>query len=160
MTLFRYDARVNSRVYQTSDPEPDQGRGDTFTEHDLVGLYSSPRGDIVSDIDLTVVPSAYLVCVIHSEGDSFGYDENSRFVSVHLFDSEVKAAECARAIQEQNQVYRQNCQGLRTQGFCPYSVKFVGNWGEELTEATPWNGYFETLSEVRIEQVSLLGRRD
>lgn len=93
----------------------------------------------------------YLLYAIYDTGDSFGRDEG-RFEAVMLHHDRSIAEENRRRILEQNRQYEQS----RGHNMEDYSVTLLTDSGKEFQISTPWNGYFEDLSTVEIEEVEIL----
>lgn len=166
--MFRFHLLDETYVEQTTEPDTSGDgycdRGETYTDHSILGICPDKHGDIVTDIDVPVDGTAYLVYVVWSTGDSFGHDACKNLTAVHLFDSREKAEACAKAIEDHAELKRrleyQTRKTRESRGFSEFSVKYIGNDGTEMTEYAGWNGYFESVDRVDVEQVTHLAPRD
>lgn len=151
--MRRYDVVDNIwvDVDEDYDDSDEFSRPNTSTGHDVEGIREAKNGDLITDMDLEVGDSAYLVYVIHSTGDSFGHDSGKYLTPIHLFDSEEKALACVKAI---NEHYRNN--DLNGPADIRWTVNFTGNDGSVQSEYAGWIGYFESIDEVTAQLVLVL----
>lgn len=151
--MRRYDV-VDTTWVDVDDDHDDlseYARPNTRTEHCVEGIREAKNGDLITDMDLKVDDSAYLVYVIYSSGDSFGHDSGKHLTPIHLFDSEEKAHACVKAI---NEHYRNNDPNGPAE--VRWTVNFTGNDGSIQSEYAGWVGYFESIDEVTAELVTVL----
>lgn len=138
---------VVSNRYETVTREADSDdrwdRDDTLTEWHVSGIKVVPDRDyfdVIVPFDVDKQGWYWLVYVIYSTGDSFGYDQNGCMEVLDLFIDGSKAQACADAVSGDNT-----------------SVTWIREDGSEgKLGYVPWNGYFESLSYVRFEKVAVI----
>lgn len=109
--------------------------------------------DVVSDFDIKQGETCYLVWVEYCIGNSFGMAENEGVEVVGVFKDKACAKELEQAIKEQNQAYRQG--ELAFGESWEYMQKFyckISDGQEFKYGFCPWYGYFESLSNVYVEE--------
>lgn len=94
------------------------------------------------------IDELYLLWCVYSTGDSFSrHSGKAEWVMLHR--DSVVAGENARAIRAH---YEEHRSGFSDDA---YSVKLKTDEGEEFKVHVPWNGYFESLTDVIVERVYL-----
>ena len=92
----------------------------------------------VKDLDKNKL--LYVVYVVYSTGDSFGYDENARLELIHITHDPDLAYKIKEFIENDNK---------NQEDYDIYKTKANIDGVEFYTY--PWKGYFENLSYVRVE---------
>lgn len=177
-TAFVVDYQSYSSVTREADPDDKYDRDSTSTDHTVSGLSVSEdnRFDVVG----AFVPDAdnqkcFLVYVIYSTGDSFGHDENANIEFIQVFKTLEKAQDCALQIKNNAELYNKThrsyekadksvLDALRSSLIKDpndkkyshdYSVCFKDEAGNIQRISASWNGYFESVSSVNVEEFSL-----
>lgn len=112
--------------------------------------------DVVSDFDIQPGETCYVVWVEYSSGNSFGTAENENVEVVGVFKDKECAKQLEKAIEEQNQAYRQGDFAFgeswedKNKFYCKTSD------GQEFQYGfCPWYGYFEVLENVYVEECEM-----
>jgi hypothetical protein len=125
-------------------------RDDTYTSHNIEGIKLVDENDYS---DLTVPfkvepdKTYYLLSVIYDTGDSFGRDEG-RIEFIELYIDLDLAKKNQAAIEDHNKKYRDSYYDDET----PRLI-IENQVGTKIDYYPSWYGYFERLSEVRINSV-------
>jgi hypothetical protein len=129
----------------TADPDNEWDRPNTFTQWEIPSkAYLSYKEDYFIDrlaVHFTpqVGQTCYLVYAIYSTGNSFGHDEDGCLEFIDLFTTREKAEALIDALRKEEKE-----DGL---------TKYIAEDGSEAWYCIPWNGYFESLSVLDIEEV-------
>jgi len=102
------------------------------------------RPDISSILDLEVGDPCFVVWVEWSTGDSFGTGTRNQTGALAVFVDIKAAQDFAESIRAQNENYEKN-------GVWQYQFKVNALDGQVIDVYASWNGYFETLESVNIE---------
>lgn len=150
--FYRFYARTSCRVVEEPcDRDSDWARPDTDTEWTVNGIYQNKSGDLITDMDLQVGDTAFLVYVVSSSGDSFGRDRGKYLTPIHLFDNMEKAERAVREIYAHNAANDPNGPNQVSN-----TVIYTGNDGCPNSEYACWIGYFDSLDCVNIEEVTVI----
>lgn len=169
MVHVRVNDNVVGGVSRYADPDSDYDRDDTWQEHYIESISQADENqfyDLTVEFDLDPKCEYYLLYAIYSTGDSFGHDEG-RIEFVGLYENSYAANENMRRIEAHYETYRQlndrwyhsSKQMSKTElknlekNFDSYSVTLIANDGREYKVSVPWTGYFESLTDVRVETV-------
>ena len=135
--------KYNSNKYTTqeADTNDEWDRGNTASSHTLeyVSLATeSAYSTVTYPGEVKVGEKIYLVYAVYSTGDSFGHDEDAciELISVH----------------KNLDVARFNYQKVKDSVNKNYDFKLEISQdnGQVVPVSTPWNGYFESLSYVKV----------
>lgn len=88
----------------------------------------------------------YLVYVVYTTGDSFGYD-GGQVEFITAYDSAEKAEENAKKIRDHYNQYKAN-------ETSDYSVSLKDNDGNTFQQYASWEGYFEHIDELIVEHLT------
>lgn len=139
-----YIDSYSSEEYTTeADPEDRWSRSSTRKSWTFNRLHQDRGYDSVK---VTFKPKNgqiyHVLLGIYSTGDSFGHDENARVeyfdIFEHYNDSRKSYEELARCSRYQYLLY-------------------TNHQGRPVKVYNPWNGYFESLSELRVESLTYVG---
>lgn len=140
-THIRVDYDERRYVTRARSPGDEWDRDDTAADISINGIEIVPEAryrDITVPFDVDINKSYILLWADYNTGDSFGHDEN--YVEfIDLFET-IERAQAARKALE-------NSTG--------YSCTYVREDGSEISTSIPWDGYFESLNELRLEVVSV-----
>lgn len=131
-----YDVELESNVVKKIDKLPDE---DSF--------------EVVSELDLPSGSEAWIVWVVWSSGDSFGWAENRHVEVLAIFDHEWYAnaffADYVRNLHyEHNNLFM---------GGTDKPFIFQSEDGQEFKyDYIPWDGYFESLEAVHVDKVKVV----
>lgn len=129
-----YDVELESNVVKKIDEIPDE---DCF--------------EVVSELDLPSGSEAWIVWVVWSSGDSFGWAENRHAEVLAIFDYEIYAERFADYVR--NGDYESNNSFL---GGTDKPFNFQSEDGQEFKyDYIPWDGYFENLEAVHVDRVKV-----
>lgn len=130
-----YDVELESNVVKKIDKLPDE--------------YSF---EVVSELDLPSGSEAWIVWVVWSSGDSFGWAENRHAEVLAIFDHEWYAERFADYVR--NGDYESNNSFL---GGTDKPFTFQSEDGQEFKyDYIPWDGYFESLEAVHVDKVKIV----
>lgn len=130
-----YDVELESNVVKKIDKLPDE---DSF--------------EVVSELDLPSGSEAWIVWIVWSSGDSFGWAENRHAEVLAIFDHEWYANAFADYVR--NGDYESNNSFLGGTGK-PFT--FQSEDGQEFKyDYIPWDGYFESLEAVHVDKVKVV----
>ena len=130
-----YDVELESNVVKKIDKLPDE--------------YSF---EVVSELDLPSGSEAWIVWVVWSSGDSFGWAENRHAEVLAIFDHEWYANAFADYVR--NGDYESNNSFL---GGTDKPFIFQSGDGQEFKyDYIPWDGYFESLEAVHVDKVKVV----
>jgi len=120
-------------------------RDDTFTYHNINGIeLSDEYGDIPVPDDFRISGPMYLVYVIYSTGDSFGYDSHAGEEYIGVYKDREIAQETANKIKED---YKNNKEDFN-------HITLLDSVGNEFQQYTgAWKGYFDNLEYVEVVMV-------
>lgn len=141
----------------TRDPVPDDkwDSGDTHTSWDIPdkvyiesptnkkGSYFSERMSV--PFDLVSGGTYFLVYAIYSTGSTFGHQSDGCLEYIDLFTTAEKAKMCMEKLS--------TIPSERKNG---NSRTYVMENGQERSFYVPWNGYFESLSDLDIQVVTAI----
>ena len=131
-----YDVQLNSNIIKKIDKIPD-----------IDECY-----DVVSELDLPAGSVAWIVWVVWSTGDSFGWAKNSHVEVLAIFDHEWYANAFADYVR--NGDYESNNSFL---GGTDKPFTFQSEDGQEFKyDYIPWDGYFESLEAVHVDKVKVV----
>ena len=137
-------ASAHTTVSREAESDDQWDRDDTSTSWSVYGLVISdnkPTGYGSEEIDVPddfckVDDILYAVYAVYSDGDSFGRDDGHNLEFIMAYKSK-EAAEKAKKILESCKDY--NCE-----------IELEN--GKTLTFGIPWNGYFESLDYINVEE--------
>lgn len=101
--------------------------------------------DIVSSIDIPVGETAYIVYVVWSDGDSFGYHRNGNAEAVAIFNNINDANDMLLYLNSINWKNEERVNFKTSDG------------SQHITQHSSWYGYFEKFSYADIKQVIIKG---
>ncbi len=101
--------------------------------------------DLTSIFDFKDGEKAYLVWLEYSSGDSFGHDEKSSVTAIGLFKDYKTATELKDKILADNKE--------KDHEYKP--IKIETSDGQKFSEYPSWKGYFESLDNVIITEVTI-----
>lgn len=128
-----YDVELESNVVKKIDKLPDE---DSF--------------EVVSELDLPSGSEAWIVWVVWSSGDSFGWAENRHVEVLAIFDHE-RYANAFFADYVRNLHYEHNNLFM---GGTDKPFIFQSEDGQKFVyKYIPWDGYFESLEAVNVDKV-------
>ena len=108
--------------------------------------------EVVSELDLPSGSEAWIVWVVWSSGDSFGWAENKHAEVLAIFDHEWYANAFADYVR--NGDYESNNSFL---GGTDKPFTFQSEDGQEFKyDYIPWDGYFESLEAVHVDKVKVV----
>lgn len=172
-TGFKVDYKSYTEETSEVDPEDRWSRASTSTSHEVNGI------SITSDKDFDAIGAFvatdgdekyHLVSVVYSTGDSFGHDENANVEFIEVFKTLEKAEKCVEQIKLNNELYRYKSKSYNKKtkeelkeiddkllkevkfkkGAYDYNVCFKDESDKLRNIYAPWNGYFESISNVEI----------
>ena len=144
--IHRIQIDITERQYETSESDPDDkyDRANTDTDRSIHG-FKVVNEDTYSDFPVDFLPEYgipyLLLYAVWSTGDSFGHDSRSHIEYYGLF-----RADQAEFV-------------TRLKAFLEAQKRELDDEYDEMREfegkkyCFPWNGYFDSLSEVEIETV-------
>ena len=127
------------------------GRRGTYTEWFLRGISLSDEDGhmaLPADFDVAVGDTVYVVAAVYSTGDTFGHDHGQMLevISVH------KNVEIARKNKKNLESAVRSGRGrFHDDSF----VEIHFDNGKSLKRTVPWDGYFESLDYVTVEELSV-----
>ncbi|NCP98209.1 hypothetical protein GW796_00710 [archaeon] len=183
-TLFNINYTSYSEETSEIDPEDDYSRASTSTTYSIHGISISEDSSFDSsgafEVKDSELDKVYLVTAIYSTGDSFGNDEGYGIEFIEVFQSKDKAERCAKQIQANADLYNylsnnygkkdinkfnelisftHNCPPVNKKGKLDSShlsdVYYQNERNETKKFYSPWNGYFESLDSVSVEEFDL-----
>lgn len=104
--------------------------------------------DLIRSLPIEKDKSYYLLYGTYSSGDSFS-TSSGNIEYVDLYNSFEEAEEVRKILEENAENFRK--EGLKTGNF--YSAKIKTHSGKELDFHCPWNGYFESLTDLAIVEL-------
>lgn len=156
-----YNVRVLDDSYHevTREAEPgEQWDGDdTYTSHNIKGIElvgKSGYGDVMLGYKPEMGGTYYLLYVIYSTADSFHCDEGC-INFVDLYRTMEEAKENAKLLEKHYRLYEEGHFDRNKDWNARYSVQLKNHGGTEFTYHCPFVGYFERLSSIEVESVSL-----
>lgn len=167
--------RIDDNKYEsyTREPNPNDSwdRGDTYTSHHVNGIVvldddqlKNKRSWWTLDTKLDVKPGddVYLVWVVYNTGSTFGTAEgNVKYVDI--FTDKEEAYDCVKAINNHYTNHQEAKHLARRRGRPSpedeWNVAYTHNGGVKTIWAS-WNGYFESLTDVRCQKFELLNEED
>lgn len=138
----RYESREGD-----DSGEPYSYRGETTTSWSFEYLnYSNKWGDIEVTYEPVIGRTYYVLLAIYSTGDSFGQDHAR---NVEYFDA-YESSEAAYAAERElrNRERPKNNKEM-------FQISFTNHQGRKVTMHCPWDGYFESLDDIRVEALVL-----
>jgi len=131
-----YDVELESNVVKKIDKLPDE--------------YCF---EVVSELDLPAGTVAWIVWVVWSSGDSFGWAKNSHAEVLAIFDHDWYANAFA------DYVRSEDYQSVNPfdENDCENPFYFQSYDGQEFVyKCVPWDGYFESLEAVHVDEVKIV----
>jgi hypothetical protein len=115
-------------------------RGDTSATWDFKRL-SGTKGDEAVPVTFTPIEGQtyFVLLAIYSSGDSFGHDESCYVEYFDIFENSTDANNAEREL-------------LATQR--NDNVEFTNHRGTKVKVYNPWNGYFNSLNDIRVEYLT------
>ena len=132
-------------VTREAESDDEWDRDSTKTIHNIKGFHVvESEGkhykyyDFVLEEEPQFFQVYFLLYAIYSTGDSFGHDEDAGIEYYGLYTC------------DQMDIARKNKKALEDADF---EVILLNTNNEEYTENIPWDGYFESLTEVLLEPI-------
>ena len=159
---FEVIKQSHSYVTEQGSRDDEWDRDNTAEEHYIEGVaISSNRRfqtvDGTVSFDLVPEKTYFLLYGIYSTGDSFGYDEG-RIDFIDLYESLSFAVEMRDRVEA-----HATTDGVKYKwdDASQYYVTLLSEkTGKEYKYAVPWNGCFERLSYLEIQEVRLIEKDD
>jgi hypothetical protein len=152
VTYLRVDADKREMITRECDHEDRWDRDDTASEwtfNSVSTVEEDSYFDIVVPFEVKRGDKVWVVSAIYSTGDSFGTDDSACCEYIDAFLDKSKADACREVVLEKSVKDRRN--------FNNDSVKWIREDGSEsVLQYAPWNGYFESLDEVRCEHLEVV----
>lgn len=149
MRYFKIDKttyRANTGGY---DPEDEWSRDSTVESHNIHGLIEVGKNAYYDVCIAGEGDTFYLLYGIYGTGDSFGVDEG-RFEEVSLH----RDIDIARENKKRLEIHERS-QDINSSLEIGWTVTLLNDDGSEFTYSPPWLGYFEVLTNIDIEKVSI-----
>jgi hypothetical protein len=151
-----------STVTSSADPEDQWDRDDTDTSWDFESLELVGRDGydtIATNFEVAVGDELHLLWVIYSTGNSFGNDDGGQHELVGLYQNPHVAAQNKERISRHAEWYRNNHRYSTKKKVDvkpefakdDYTVVLLSEDGKDVELHVPWNGYFESVDDVRVE---------
>lgn len=107
--------------------------------------------DVVSTLDLEPGSDAWIVWVVWSTGDSFGFAEHSHYEVLGIFADSYSPSVFAKYIEEYEKPSDFSFNG-------PWRTEYHSDDGQviEMQTYPAWDGYFERLNMVNISKVKVV----
>lgn len=118
------------------------------THNDVNGLQiveEKDYYDLIADFDVKVKDFVYLVYATYSTGDSFGHGTGC-IEYIAVFKTEEKAARLKKMLQKRDQ-------GDKNEN--KFTFKYTTESGKKIENHCPWDGYFESLESVYVEELEI-----
>lgn len=136
-----------TEVTRVADSDDEWNRDDTSTTYSIGNVRVVPEREWF-DFPVGFTPergeSYWLVYVVYSTGDSFGYDENGGIEFIDLYRTLEEAQAVVDAIEENDR------------GANEYSIPIRNSVGDEYNlSCSAWTGYFENLTYAEARQVTV-----
>lgn len=128
------------------DPNDRWDGDDTTSSWRIEGLSLKPTSGDSTSVSFQVEKDTpyYAVVAIYSTGDSFSHDEHGRLEFIDLFKSKEKAQKVADILRN-----------AKKPSDFDWNVRLQQEDDSKYNYHVPWFGYFESLSEIRVELVEL-----
>lgn len=153
---FGYKVDIGQRCEKDIEASKKYGHWERSYSNTFQKISKSKTDDVpdaVSDFDIQLCETCYVVWVEYSSGNSFGMAENENVEVVGVFKDKECARQLEKAIEEQNQAYRRGELAFgeswedKNKFYCKTSD------GQEFQYGfCPWYGYFEVLENVYVEE--------
>lgn len=156
-TAIRIVDITQTVITRPRDPDDKWDGDDTYTSHHIQGFLPVKGEKEFRDLDIPFKVSKdktyYLLYVIYSTGDSFHHEEGC-IEFIDLYQTKDKAEIAAKAIEkhyEKNKEYNI--------GKDRYSLPLTRDDLSKIVVCPPWIGYFDRLTSVNVESVTLMNER-
>jgi hypothetical protein len=127
-------------VTRQGDPNDQWDRDDTAAHLSVAGVQIAQRYfDVALPTEYDPSKPLFLVWADYDTGDSFGRDCN-RFEAVDIFQDQERATSAKAALE-------------KGQG---YTRKYTRDDGKKIDYSCPWDGYFEYLNAIHVEEVRIV----
>lgn len=144
-----YGVEIRQRCVESYHSPEQYGEWRESYDNTLVGI--ARKGvecpDVVSDLNIPVGEDAWVVWIEWSSGDSFGWGNNSYTDVIGIFRKQDydSAESLKRQIENHGEGEKYN-----------FSYKFETPDGQKFEGHASWVGYFDRLSGVHIEKVTVV----
>ena len=146
---FGYEADIRMDVVECQEAEKAYGPWHKSYQNSFVSLYKTDSvPDVVSDFDIHVGKTCYVVWLEYDIGDSFGESERGAVEVIGVFNDKKYAEELKNKIVKHYSLY------LNEKLDCDerYGFHFKTSDGQQfIYKFCPWLGYFEHLRSVYVE---------
>lgn len=156
-TIYKYNAHFNSTQTEYTESSEQWGSWSSSHENSFSDIekVTTEYADIYSEIDLDKT-KAYLVWAEYSTGNSFGTSTRSQIEIIKLLSSEQDALTLKSYLLKKNEAYKNG--RYHTGDFKVADTVFIEGKSQKIY--TPWEGWFETLEDIHVQEVGLLGDKD
>lgn len=154
MKKFGYTVKIEQRCENEIESDEEFGSWERYYENWFESISKAKDvPDVVSDFDIQKGETCYVVWVEYNSGNSFGTAENENVEVVGVFRDKKCAKELEKAIVDLNRKCQlgefDNCENWDD----TYKFYFKTSDGQEFKYGhCPWYGYFESLSNVYVEE--------
>lgn len=141
MSFFKVIVDINE--YQTREPngDDDWDSGDTAADISINGVeFAEHYFDVVLPTEYCGNKPLFLLWANYDTGDSFGRQCN-KFEAVDIFQDRSRAEAAQRALTDSPEG----------------NASYVRDDGTTIQYSCPWDGYFECLNYLEVEEVAILG---
>lgn len=149
-TYLRVDADKREWTTRAGDPEDRWDRDDTaasWTFNHVSIVEEKAYFDLAVPFEVKPGDDVWVVAAIYSTGDSFGRDDGACCEYIDAFLDKHKARACRDAVEASRKGWDDHTDK---------DVKWVREDGSEgKLDYVPWNGYFESLDDVRCEYLEV-----
>jgi hypothetical protein len=131
-----------TEITREADPEDRWSGEDTDASHDILGLeLTNTYYDLDTEFPIELGVNYYLLYAIYSTGDSFSHHEG-KIDFIQLYKTASKAEDARKILLSPRQEDK-------------FSATIKTESGKHLQMHIPWDGYFESLTNLNIEEVRL-----
>ena len=157
MAEFGYLVKINNYCTH-SEYEPEQF-GSWYESYDNTFSHVSPSNGITDYPDVTSIlqvkpgDKVFVVWLEYSSGDSFGHADRKYIETPAIFNNHEDAENLKKLIEDKKE-------DLDWRNENANHVLYNSNDGQKLNFYASWTGYFDSLDNVYIEEVTMSHRRD